>query len=103
MSIQKSRKISDPADHEQPVCKRSKISYSSSSPETLDANFNGFEIEYVASEASEDGDDGGRSKRRAEFCANCHSKNGALLRCRDCRRSGKRLPLRVLCCPNKRD
>ena len=42
MSLQKSRKIFDPADHEQPVRKRGKIS-SSSPPPALSASFNGVE------------------------------------------------------------
>ena len=46
MSLQKSRKIFDPADHEQPVRKRGKMSSSSSPPPTLAAaaaasSFNG--------------------------------------------------------------
>ena len=99
MSIQKSRKIWDAADHAQPVCKRGKISCSLNPPQTMLAaaasDFNGFDEAHVGVHLlplwqEEDR----KSRRHAEFCANCYSdKKGALLRCRDCRRSGKTVML----------
>ena len=81
LSLQKSGNISDPAE---PACKRSKFSCSPA------PDFSGFDEVDVEVDEEEEEDGGRRSKRHAEFCANCYSdKEGALLRCRDCRRSGK--------------
>ena len=119
LSIQKSRKVSDPADHEQPVCKRGKTSWPTSTSNfnlltnfncaetkmgscSLSRNFNGFESKMGAHSllslpSPEDvvlgsSSSSGKLRRHAEFCANCYSdkRKGALVRCRDCRRSGKR-------------
>ena len=108
MSFQKSRKIFDPADHEQPVRKRGKISSSSPPPTLGAANFNGVEANVSVDSASsppsltsEDGGQrhgpstsggsaGGRMKRHTEVCTECYSaknklgKKEALVRCRDC-------------------
>ena len=111
MSLQKSRKIFDPADHEQPVRKRGKIS-SSSPPPTLSSNFNGVEanvsVDSVSSPpnltsehggaSTSGGIAGGRVKRHTEICTECYSaknklgKKEALVRCRDCPTIGDRLP-----------
>ena len=119
LSIQKSRKVSHPADHEQPVCKRGKTSWPTSTSNfnlltnfncaetkmgscSLSPNCNGFESKMGAHSllslpSPEDvvlgsSSSGGKLRRHAEFCANCYSdkRKGALVRCRDCRRSGKR-------------
>jgi len=94
LAPKRSRNISDlPADYGQPACKMRTMSPLQATLRAS-ADLNGVDEADVTSlhspsEEEEDGERGGsRSRRRAEFCANCYSdKKGALLRCRDCRRS----------------